>query len=145
VCGWRKRGQQNQELGRSTGGFSCKIFVSVDGLGNAVEFLLTPGQAGDSPRLPKLVEGRNPNAVLGDNGFDSNNNLECIAQEGAEAVIPPKTNRTHPQECDYALYKERHQVECYIGKPKYFRRIFSRFDKYAAHFLDFIHYAATLQ
>ena len=68
-----------------------------------------------------------------------------IRAGGAEPVVPPKSNRTTPQECDYALYKERRHVKCAIGKLKWFRRIFSRFDKYAAHFLDFIRFAATLQ
>lgn len=91
------------------------------------------------------MEGRNPDAVLADRGYDSNANLEAVRKEGAEPVIPPKKNRINPQDCDYDLYKERRHVECYIGKLKYFRRIFSRFDKYASHFLDFIHYAAILQ
>ncbi len=34
-------------------------------------------------------------------------------------------------------------VECFIGKLKHFRRIFSRFDKYARRFLAFIHFACT--
>jgi transposase len=91
------------------------------------------------------MEGRKPGAILADRGYDSDANLEAVRREGAEAVIPPKKNRKTPQNCDYALYKERHQVECAISKLKYFRRIFSRFDKYASHFVAFIHFAATLQ
>lgn len=134
-----------QALGRSRGGYSCKIHISVDALGNPLEFILSPGEASDCPLGPRLVGGRHPDYVLADRGYDSNRNLEAVRAEGAEPVIPPKSNRKHPQDCDYELYKERRHVECYIGKLKYFRRICSRFDKYAAHFLDFIHYAATLQ
>ncbi len=39
---------------------------------------------------------------------------------------PPKQSRVNPRDCDYAAYKERHLVECFIGKLKYFRRVFAR-------------------
>jgi len=106
---------------------------------------LTPGEASDCPLGPRLIEGRKPEAVLADRGYDSDANLEAARSEGAEPCIPPKKNRKAPQDCDYALYKERRHVECCIGKLKYYRRIFSRFDKYAARFLDYSHFAATLQ
>ena len=83
--------------------------------------------------------------MLADRGYDADTSLEVAKQAGAIPVIPPKENRTNPQDCDYALYKERNQVERYIGRLKNFRRIFSRFDKYASRFLEFIHFAATLQ
>jgi transposase len=110
-----------------------------------LEFILSGGEASDCPLGPRLMEGRKPSAVLADRGYDSDANLQAARNEGAEPCIPPKKNRKTPQDCDYTLYKERRHVECYIGKLKYYRRIFSRFDKYAARFLDFIHFAATLQ
>ncbi len=48
LCGRRpaqKGGQAAQGLGRSRGGFSSKIHLSVDGLGNPLQFQLTGGQA----------------------------------------------------------------------------------------------------
>ena len=92
-----------------------------------------------------LVMGAYGCRVMGDRGYDSDVNLEAARGLGARPCIPPKANRKVPQDCDYALYKECRHVECFIGKLKYYRRIFSRFDKYAARFLDFIHFAATLQ
>ena len=117
----------------------------MDGLGNPLEFIITPGAASDNPLGRRLIEGRKSEYVLADKGYDSNANLEIARKQGTKPVIPPKKNRKNPQECDYELYKCRSQVECYIGKLKYFRRIFSRFDKYASIFLAFIHFAATLQ
>jgi transposase len=46
--------------------------------------------------------------------------------------------------CDYAAYKERHLVECFIGKLKHFRRVSSRYDKYATRFLAFVHFASMV-
>ncbi len=54
------------------------------------------------------------------------------------------SRRVQPRPCDYAAYKERHLVECFIGKLKYFRRVFSRFDKYARRYLAFVHFASTV-
>ena len=44
-------------------------------------------------------------------------------------MIPPKKNRTQMREYDRHLYRERHLVECFIGKIKQYRRVFSRFEK----------------
>jgi transposase len=145
VCSGRKRGQQIQGIGRSKGGFSSKIHLSCDSLGNPIEFIITGGEVSDCPLLPRLLQGRKPDVTIADKGYDSDDNLAAIEQAGAQSCVPPKSNRTHPQHCDYVLYKERRHVECLIGKLKWFRRIFSRFDKYARHFLSFIHFAATLQ
>jgi transposase len=45
---------------------------------------------------------------------------------------------------DLHLSRERHLIECFIGKLKQFRRVFSRFEKIAAHYLSFVRFAATL-
>jgi transposase len=144
VCGGRKRGQQIQALGRSKGGFSTKIHLSTEALGNPLEVILTPGEASDCPMMPRLIEGRKAQHVLADKGYDSDDNRMQIKAAGAAPCIPSKANRSQKQPCDYDLYEERHQIEGTFSKLKYFRRIFSRFDKYAAHFLSFIHFAATI-
>ena len=41
-------GQAAQALGRSRGGFSTKVHVSVDSLGNPLRFILTGGQQHDN-------------------------------------------------------------------------------------------------
>ncbi len=81
--------------------------------------------------------------MVADRGSDADKTLASIEGElHAVATIPPRTSRVAPRECDYAAYKERHLVECFICKLKYFRRIFSRFDKYAKRFLAFVHFAS---
>ena len=42
------------------------------------------------------------------------------------------------------LYKERHLVECFFQKLKWFRRIFTRYDKLDASFLAFVYVAAIV-
>jgi len=83
--------------------------------------------------------------VVADRGDDADRTLASIeGTMGAAATIPPKTSRTVQRVCDYAAYKERHLVECLIGKLKHFRRVFSRYDKYAHRYLAFVHLASTL-
>ena len=50
-------GQAAQALGRSRGGFSTKIHVSVDGLGNPLRFILTGGQQHDITQAEELIAG----------------------------------------------------------------------------------------
>jgi hypothetical protein len=45
------------------------------------------------------------------------------------AVIPSKSNRITPRQCDFFAYKERHLIECFFGKIKHYRRIFARYEK----------------
>jgi len=83
--------------------------------------------------------------VLADRGYDADTTLAYIEGEmQAVATIPPRKSRTVQRDCDYAAYKERHLVECLIGKLKHFRRVATRYDKYAHRFLAFLHLASAL-
>ncbi len=116
----------------------------VDALGNPLESRLTGGAAGDNPQAIPLLAGTRTGEVVADRGYDADQTLAYLTEQlSAVATIPPKKSRVAPRDCDYAAYKERHLVECFIGKLKYFRRVFSRFDKYATRFLAFIHFASA--
>jgi len=67
-----------------------------------------------------------------------------LKARNSEAVIPSRINRQEQREIDTHLYKERHLIENQIGKLKHFRRVFSRFDKLAKHYLSFIYFASTV-
>ena len=82
--------------------------------------------------------------MIGDKAYDAEYIRDTVEQMDAQAVIPPKSNRNDPADYDKELYKERHLVECFIGKLKHFRRIFSRFDKLARNYLSFLHFASAL-
>jgi transposase len=137
-------GQAEQDLGRSRGGFSTKIHISVDGLGNPLRLILTPGQAGDSPQAAALIAGYDAEYVIGDKAYDSDALREQIADQGAEAVIPPHPRRKAPAAYDTHRYKERHLVECFINKIKQFRRVFSRFEKLAPRYMGFLQFVSVL-
>ena len=137
-------GQLSQALGHSRGGFSTKVHVRVDGLGNPLRFRLTGGQEHDVTQAEELIDGLDTEYVIADRAYDSNQFLESIIRSGAVPIIPRRSNRKAPHSYDEYLYRERHLVECFIGKIKHFRRIFSRFDKLANRYLGFLHFVGAL-
>src|SRR5215211_4126780 len=55
TCSRRKRGIQEQAIGRSRGGLSTKIHIAVDALGNALRLLYTAGQTHESTTAEALI------------------------------------------------------------------------------------------
>ena len=121
----KKGGQTAQALGRSRGGFSTKIHVSVDSLGNPLRFILTGGQQHDITQAEELIAGYAGEHVLADKGYDAQEFRQHILELGMMPVIPPRSNRKAPADYDRHLYRERHLVEL-----KHYRRIFSRFESW---------------
>jgi len=140
----KDNGQDKQALGRSRGGFSTKIHVNVDALGNPLRFILTGGQRHDITQAEALITDYKYERVIADRSYDSDDFLLVIAEKEAEAIIPPRKNRKEERAYDKHLYKERHLVECFIGKIKHYRRIFSRFDKLDKRYLGFLSFAGAL-
>jgi len=85
-------------------------------------------------RAPSLIcDARDAN-IIADKGYDSAELRQQIRSQNCEPVIPTKSNNKNPIEYDEALYEEQHIIECFFSKIKYFRRIFSRFDKAARNY-----------
>ena len=126
---WRKRGTQQQAIGRSRGGLTTKIVGMVDTLGTLFRFLLLPGQAHDMKGVAPLIHDVSFGALLADKAFDADWLLQDLDKRGATAVIPPKSNRKVQRDYDTHMYKWRHLVENYFAKIKEFRGIATRYDK----------------
>jgi transposase len=118
--------------------------VLVDALGNPLRLLLTAAQVHDITQAGALIDGYHPDFVTADKGYDAAHFIAAIENQGAEPVIPPRSNRTHQRYYDPHLYRERHLVECFVNKIKQYRRVFTRYDKLASHYLGFACLAATL-
>lgn len=121
-----------------------KIHVLVDGLGNPLRLILTAGQRNDITQAHALLASYEYDVVIADAAYDADHLLATSAANDAQAVIPPRANRTQQRDYDKDLYKERHLVECFINKIKWFRRIFTRFEKLAQRYAAFLHLAAAL-
>ena len=109
-----------------------------------MRFILTGGQGSDYTQALPLIEGFQVQAVLADKGYDSDEIVSRIAAMGAQAVIPPRSNRKNPRDCDFALYAERHRIECFFSKLKHYRGIATRYCKRARNFKSLIYLAAAL-
>jgi transposase len=141
AAGYGKDTQKQEALGRSRGGFSTKIHVLVDALGNPLRFLLTPGQQHDITQAEKISAGFEQIPHICDTAYDADH---FTNSRKVTPCIPSRKNRKKPRAYDEVLYQERSAVECFIGKIKHFRRVFSRFDKSARVYLSFLCFAGAL-
>jgi transposase len=137
-AGLEKNSGSKEALGRSKGGFTTKIHALVDGLGNPLKFRLTPGQCHDVTQSYDIIENIYGSTVIADKGYDANSLVTQLEAQECQTVIPSRKNRKNPRKHDTHLYKERHLIECFFGKMKHYRRVFSRFDKSASVFFSFL-------
>ena len=116
--------------------------------------IVSPGQAGDSPVLPRLLAelrvGRNgpgrprtrPIAVRGDKAYSSRGHRALLRARGITAVIPEPADQIghrkykgsrggRPVSYDLEDYKNRNVVERFFNRMKNWRGLASRYDKHA--------------
>ena len=113
-------------------------------MGNPLRLILTAGQEADVTQGAPLIKDFEAKAVIADKGYDSDALVKTITAQQAQAVIPPRANRTAQREYDRHLYRERHLVECFINKIKHYRRVFSRFEKLSKNYMGFLSFVSAL-
>lgn len=131
-----------EALGRSRGGFSTKIHVACDGLGQPVKIILTPGQNHDSTQAANLFADTQATKIIADKGYDTNAIIAKIQAQGAEPVIPPLGNRVEQRSYDKEEYKNRNVVERFFNLIKQCRRVATRYEKTARNFLGIVAFAS---
>lgn len=118
--------------------------MAVRGLGCPVRFALTAGHKGDAPQADALIEGLPATFVMADTAYDSDRLRNAIADKGATAVIPNNPSRAQKYPLDKHLYAQRHLIECCFSKLKQFRRVATRFEKTASHYMAIVTLAAIV-
>lgn len=141
-------------IGRSRGGLSTKIHQLVDGNGLPLVIMVGPGQAGDSPMFPVLMDhlrvprrgpGRprsRPDRVRADKAYSSRAIRIGLRNRGIVAVIPePSDQQGHrrrrgskggrPVGYDPEDYKGRNVIERSFYGTKQWRGLATRYDKLA--------------
>jgi transposase len=98
--GGGKKGADDQALGRSRGGFGTTVPGAVEALGNPVKVLLRGGQPHDLAKAKELIKDPEPASGLADQGSDSDEFVRAVEARGAEAVLPPRSNRQAPRADD---------------------------------------------
>ena len=136
--------QKTEGLGRSKGGFTTKIHALVDALGNPLKFLVTPGQDSDVSWAGKLIGSVRGTYAIGDRGYDCNEFRIELRNKNYTPVIPGRSNRIVKIDYDKHIYKERNVIESFFAKLKYFRHIFSRFDKSARSYTSFLSFVGAI-
>ena len=153
LCGHTRRrrvprkkngGQANEALGRSHGGFTTKLHAAVSDTFSPLRFLLTAGGRHDVTQAPALIQGYTCGAVVADAAYDSDALRATIVAQGGVAVIRPRQNRVEARPYDEGLYKLRNVIERFFHRLKQYRRVATRYDKYASRYLGFVHFAAIL-
>ncbi len=153
-------------LGRSRGGLSSKVHLSVDGQGLPLSVLLTAGQAGDNPQILPLLDvidvpGRNgtrrkrPSRLLADKAYSHPSTRPALRRRGIAHTIPEKIDQKQrraakgarggrPPTFDAATYKARNVVERCFNQLKQWRGIATRYDKHARNYRAGIVIASVL-
>ncbi len=100
--------------------------------------------AADRFVAPDLIGDMALASCLADAAYDSNNLRRSLLARGTRPVIPnnPTRKRLHP--FDRRLYKRRNLIERTICRLKDWRRIATRDDKLATHFLAAVTTAAII-
>lgn len=136
----RKGGIETNALGRSRGGFSTKINARTNAEGLPIGIVITAGQAHDVTAYPALMQevDDDPQQMLADKGYDSDDVRDDIEKRGGEAVIPTKANRKIQRVVDKAIYALRNRIERFFNRIKNSRRVATRYDKLVESFAAFV-------
>ncbi len=157
---------EGEALGRSRGGLTSKLHLAVDACCRVLAVILTPGPAGDTPRLVPLIDqviapahgGRRRGwrfRVIADKAYSARSTRRYLRRRRIAATIPEKKDQLahrksrgsrggRPYAFDAEIYKRRNVVERAIARLKRYRALASRYAKRALIYRSQILLIATL-
>jgi transposase len=104
----------------------------------------SPGQQHEAQRVVALVEaldekGMLPERLAGDKGYSAKWIREYLLAKGVEPVIPhQKAEPGREGPFDRRAYRQRNLIERGINLLKWFRRVATRYEKLAVHYLGLL-------
>lgn len=141
--------RDDHAVGRFRGGLTTKAHLLVDGRCRPLVIAVTPGQAGNSPALPRLLAGLRvprlgrgrprPDAVCADKAYSARPHRALLRFRGITAVIVEPADQLQrrknrgsrggrPVHFDA---KHRNVVERAFNQLKNWRGLATRYDKHA--------------
>jgi transposase len=91
---------------------------------------LSEGQMSDYKGVPLMIVPC-PDAMLGDRRYDADWFRQALIERGIAPCIPYKANRRTLIPHDQVPYRQRHNIENMFGRPKDWRRVSTRYDRFA--------------
>ena len=147
-------------LGRSRGGLTTKVHALIDNGVHPVVVQLSPGQAGDNPRLVPLLDaladiGHRPAHLLADKAYSRPSTRRELRRRRIRHTIPERRDQVErrrakgssggrPPTFNPERYRGRNTVERGFGRFKQWRGIATRYDKYARTYLGGVLLAAIV-
>ena len=118
-----------------------------DGQGQPLAVEVGPGHQHETQKVRALLDGataggRRPKALAGDKAYSAGWVRDLLKKLRIRAVIPHKSNeKGKPKRFARKLYKGRNVVECCFGKLKWLRRVATRYEKLAIHYVGMLQLA----
>ena len=120
------------------------MHLICDGNGTPLAVALSPGQEHESQQVIPLMEDvlqwpQQPAKLAGDKGYSADWIREWLQERGIKPVIPHKKNeKGHRRRFDRKSYRRRNIIERCVNILKWFRRVATRYEKLATHYLGMI-------
>jgi transposase len=131
-------------LGRSRGGLSSKLHACVDGAGQVLRLIPSPGQHADLRYARSMLADIPARDAVFDRGYVSTRLHRDLIAQGCTAHIPPKRGMVNPPAWNKKLYAKRHLIENFFCRLKDNARLALRRDKTRQSFISFAYLAAIL-
>ena len=135
---------EDHALGRSQGGFGTKLTLVCDGEGTPLAVAVAPGQEHETQQfIPVMEEAtawpKKPAKLAGDKAFSAGWIRQWLKERGIKPVIPHKKNeKGRHGKFDRKAYRRRNIIERCVSSLKWFRRVATRYEKLAIHYLGMV-------
>ena len=129
-----------QGTGRSRGGRGRKVHAAADHRGRALRIEITGAQTHDSKAFGAFIGWKKqPAVIVDDKAYGSKAIRQAIAEEGALAVIPSRSNAGIHIPHDPDIHAQRNLVEWFFCRMKDMRRLTTGYEKLKRNFLSMVH------
>ena len=142
---------EDHALGRSQGGFGTKVHLVCDGQGTPLAVAISPGQQHETQQAVAVLEEalawpEQPAKVAGDKGYSASWLRDWLRQHNIKPGIAHKANETQrPKRFDKKTYRRRNVIERCVSSLKWFRRVATRYEKLANHYLSMLKIAISFR